>query len=119
VLATGSEVSIAATAVKAMNAAGRRVRLISIPSTERFEAQEPAYREQVLPRAVTRRLAVEAGVSLSWAGYVGPEGRIVGIDRFGASGKGAAVLAHFGFTADHVRQVIEELLASSGTGVRT
>ena len=102
VLATGSEVGIAAQAVSALNAGGRRVRLVSMPSTGAFDAQDEAYREAVLPRAVRRRLAVEAGATLSWWRYVGIEGRVIGIDHFGASGKGAEVLAHFGFTAEHV-----------------
>jgi transketolase len=109
VLATGSEIAIAADAVRALNAAGRRIRLVSIPSTERFDAQDAAYRESVLPSAVKRRLAVEAGAHLSWCCYVGPEGRVMGIDRFGASGKGAAVFAHFGFTAAEVKRNVEEL----------
>jgi transketolase len=115
VLATGSEVSIAAEAVRDLNAAGRRVRLISMPSTERFDAQDAGYRESVLPRTIKRRLAVEAGAHLSWCCYVGTEGRVLGIDRFGASGKGAAVLAYFGFTAANVKRNIEELLTGSGT----
>ncbi|MDE2263975.1 MAG: transketolase [Gammaproteobacteria bacterium] len=114
VIATGSEVSIAAQAVHALNAGGRRVRLVSMPSTEVFDAQEEAYRESVLPRAVRRRLAVEAGATLSWWRYVGSEGRVIGIDRFGASGKGAELLAHFGFTAEHVAREAGELLKSAG-----
>ncbi len=110
VIAAGSEVAIAAEAVRALNAAGRRVRLVSMVSTERFEAQDAEYRERVLPAAVKRRLAVEAGAHQSWCCYVGPEGRVLGIDRFGASGKAAALFAHFGFTADNVRRNIEELL---------
>jgi transketolase len=112
VLATGSEVSIAAQAVNALNASGRRVRLVSMPSTELFDAQDEAYQESVLPRAVHRRLAVEAGATLSWWRYVGTEGRVIGIDRFGASGKGAEVLAHFGFTAERVGREAGELLKS-------
>jgi transketolase len=110
VIATGSEVSIAAQAVNSLNGAGRRVRLISMPSTEVFDAQEESYREAVLPRAVTRRLAVEAAARQSWWRYVGNAGRVIGIDRFGASGKGAEVLAHFGFTADNVVQQLRGLL---------
>ncbi len=110
VLATGSEIGIAAEAVSALNGAGRRVRLVSMVCTERFDAEDAGYRESVLPRAVQRRLAVEAGARMSWYCYVGAEGRVLGIDRFGASGKGPAVLAHFGFTADNVRRNIEELL---------
>ena len=110
VIATGSEVGIATQAVNSLNAAGRRVRLVSMPSTETFDAQDDAYREAVLPRAVTRRLAVEAGARQSWWRYVGSEGQVIGIDRFGASGKGAEVMAHFGFTADNVVQQLRGLL---------
>ncbi|HEV2270248.1 MAG TPA: transketolase [Steroidobacteraceae bacterium] len=113
VIATGSEVAIAAEAVNALNAGGSRVRLISMPSTEVFDAQDEAYRESVLARAVRRRLAVEAGATLSWWRYVGIEGRVIGIDRFGASGKGAEVLAHFGFTAEHVHREVAALLGSA------
>jgi transketolase len=110
VIASGSEVGIAAQAVTALNAAGKRVRLVSMPSTETFDAQEQAYRDAVLPPGVTRRLAVEAGATQCWWRYVGLAGRVLGIDRFGASGKGADVFAHFGFTADNVAQQIRELL---------
>jgi transketolase len=110
VIAAGSEVGIAAQAVNSVNGAGRRVRLVSMPSTETFDAQEEAYREAVLPRALTRRLAVEAGARQSWWRYVGSAGRVLGIDRFGASGKGAAVFSHFGFTADNIAQQMRELL---------
>ncbi|HEY0767513.1 MAG TPA: transketolase [Steroidobacteraceae bacterium] len=110
VIATGSEVGIAAQAVNGMNAAGARVRLVSMPSTETFDAQEAAYRESVLPRALTRRLAVEAGATQSWWRYAGNAGRVLGIDRFGASGKVADVFPHFGFTADNIGQQIRQLL---------
>ena len=113
ILATGSEVAIAAQAVNALNASGRRVRLVSMPATDVFDAQDEAYREAVLPRSVRRRLAVEAGATLSWWRYVGTEGRVIGIDRFGASGKGAELLAHFGFTAEHVGREASELLDST------
>jgi transketolase len=110
VIATGSEVGIAAQAVTGLNAAGSRVRLVSMPSTEGFDAQSQAYRDSVLPPGVTRRLAVEAAATQCWWRYVGLAGRVLGIDRFGASGKGADVLTHFGFTADNVAQQIRELL---------
>jgi transketolase len=110
VIATGSEVGIAAQAVTAANAAGHRVCLVSMPSTETFDAQDPSYRESVLPRAVTRRLAVEAGATQSWWRYVGTRGRVLGIDQFGASGKAADVFPHFGFTADNIAQQIRQLL---------
>ena len=110
VIASGSEVGIAAQAVTAANTAGRRVRLVSMPSTEAFDAQDAGYRDRVLPPAVTRRLAVEAAVAQTWWRYVGLGGRVVSIEHFGASGKGAEVLAHFGFTADNVGRQISELL---------
>ena len=110
VIATGSEIGIAAQAVNALNAAGRRVRLVSLPSTDVFDAQDDAYREAVLPRAVTRRLAVEAGATQSWWRYVGQAGKVLGIDRFGASGKAADVFTHFGFTADNIALQVRALL---------
>jgi transketolase len=109
VIATGSEVGIAAEAVRALNSRGRRVRLVSMPSTEAFEAQDAAYRNSVLPPAVTRRLAVEAAASQSWWRYVGTQGRVLGIDRFGASGKATDLFPHFGFSADNVAKEIDQL----------
>jgi transketolase len=110
VIATGSEIGIAAQAVNALNGAGRRVRLVSMPCTETFDAQEAAYRDSVLPPALSRRLAVEAGATQCWWRYVGLGGRVLGIDRFGASGKAADVFPHFGFTADNIGRLIRELL---------
>jgi transketolase len=110
VIATGSEIGISADAVRALNSSGRRVRLVSMPSTESFDAQDAAYRESVLPRTVTRRLAVEAAASQSWWKYVGCDGDVLGIDRFGASGKATDLFPHFGFTADNVAKQIERLL---------
>jgi transketolase len=110
VIASGSEIGIAAEAVKKLNAGGRRIRLVSMPSTEAFDAQDEAYRHRVLPPAVRTRLAVEAGATLSWWRYVGMEGRVIGLDRFGASGKFADVYPHFGFTTDNIAREISELL---------
>ncbi|MBS0380232.1 MAG: transketolase [Proteobacteria bacterium] len=110
VIATGSEIGIAAEAVNKLNAGGARVRLVSMPSTETFAAQDAAYRESVLPRAVTRRVAVEAGATQCWWQYVGLSGRIIGIDTFGASGKATDLFPHFGFTADNIVKQVRELL---------
>ncbi|MBV8806864.1 MAG: transketolase, partial [Sinobacteraceae bacterium] len=110
VIATGSEVGISAEAVKAANAAGLRVRLVSMPCTQVFDAQDGAYRESVLPKAVTARLAVEAAATLGWWKYVGFGGHVLGVDRFGASGKAADLFPHFGFTADNVGRHIRELI---------
>jgi transketolase len=112
VIATGSEVGIAAQAVNTLNERGRRVRLVSMPATDIFDAQDAAYRESVLPKAVRRRLAVEAGATLGWWHYVGSDGRVLGIDRFGASGKASDLFPHFGFTADNVVLQVEELMKS-------
>jgi transketolase len=110
VIASGSEIGIAAEAVKKLNAAGRRIRLVSMPSTEAFDAQDEAYRHGVLPPAVRTRLAVEAGATLSWWRYVGMDGRVIGLDRFGASGKFADVYPHFGFTVDNISREVRALL---------
>jgi transketolase len=110
VIASGSELGIAAEAVKKLNADGRRIRLVSMPNTETFDAQDEPYRDSVLPPAVRTRLAVEAGATLSWWRYLGLEGRVIGIDRFGASGKFADVYPHFGFTTDNIARQIVELV---------
>jgi transketolase len=106
VIATGSEVAIAATAVNALNAAGKRVRLVSMPSTDCFDQQSAEYRESVLPAAVTRRVAIEAAATLSWWKYVGSNGRVLGIDSFGASAKAPDLYKHFGLTADKLQQSV-------------
>jgi len=115
VLASGSEVAVALEAVRALQAQARRVRLVSMPSLERFDAQDLAYRESVLPGAVRARVAVEAGSTGLWWRYVGAEGRVVGIDHYGASGKGPDLLRKFGFTADNIGvAILESLGGSSG-----
>jgi transketolase len=113
VIATGSEVGIAADAVKELQAAGKRVRLVSMPSCETFDAQPAPYRESVLPSSCTRRLAIEAGATQCWWRYVGTgQGRVLGLDHFGASGKGPDLYKHFGLTAAAVKTQLEQLLAS-------
>jgi transketolase len=101
-MATGSEVDPTLAAGRTLAGEGRAVRVVSIPCVELFEAQDDAYRESVIPRSVPARLAVEAGATMGWWKWVGDRGDVVGIDRFGASGAGAAVLEHFGFTADNI-----------------
>jgi transketolase len=113
VIATGSEVGIAADAVRAATAKGRRVRLVSMPSTTTFDAQDDAYKQSVLPASVFRRVAVEAGVTAAWWRYVGLQGEIVGIDHFGASAPAKDVFKAYGFTAEHVIEAIEKVLARS------
>jgi transketolase len=111
VIATGSEVGFAADAVKELQAAGKRVRLVSMPCCEAFDAQPAPYRESVLPASCTRRLAVEAGATQSWWRYVGSGGRVMGIESFGASGKGPDLFKHFGLTAADLKAQLEQLLS--------
>jgi transketolase len=108
VIATGSEVSLALDAVRAAQAQGRRVRLVSMPCTAVFDAQDAAWRESVLPAAVTRRLAIEAGATGLWWRYVGTAGSVLGIDEFGASGKAPELFRKFGLGADNVLKVVLE-----------
>ena len=112
VIATGSEVGIAAEAVRTMNGKGRKVRLVSMPSTNTFDAQDAAYKEGVLPQAVTRRVAVEAGARDTWWKYVGLKGQIVGIDHFGASAPAKILFQQFGFTPDKVVEAVEKVLGN-------
>jgi transketolase len=114
VIATGSEVGIAAEAVRASAAKGRKIRLVSMPSTNTFDAQDDAYKRSVLPPSVTRRVAVEAGVTGAWWHYVGLQGEIVGINHFGASAPAKDLFKAYGFTAEHVGEAIDKVLARSG-----
>jgi len=110
VIATGSEVGIAAEAVRAVNAQGRKVRLVSMPSVNTYERQDESYKQSVLPAGVTRRVAVEAGVAAPWWQYVGLQGQVVGIEHFGASAPAKELFQRFGFTPQHVIQAIDKVL---------
>ena len=101
-IASGSEVGLIVAAQKQLQEREIPVRLVSMPSWELFEAQPQAYRDSVLPGAVTARLAVEAGVTLAWRRYVGDRGDVIGVDRFGASAPGPVVMREYGFTVDTV-----------------
>jgi transketolase len=109
-IATGSEVGIAVEAAGLLQQNGKRVRVVSMPSTNVFEAQDDAYREQVLPRAVQVRVAIEAAATETWYRYVGPSGAIIGMTTFGASGVAKDLFKHFGFTADNVVRTVTKLL---------
>lgn len=108
-IATGSEVSLAVAAAEALDAKGVKVRVVSMPCRRLFEMQPEAYQNEVLPRAIDKRLVLEAGVSCGWEKYAGPRGKILGIDRFGASAPGDRVLAELGFTVENVLQLAAEL----------
>jgi transketolase len=105
IVATGSELALAVGAAEALEKEGIRTRVVSLPCWERFDAQDAAYRESVLPRAARKRVTVEALVSFGWEAYAGDEGAIIGIDHFGASAPGDEVMARFGFTVDRVAEI--------------
>lgn len=110
VIATGSEVALAMGAAEQLASQGRRVRVVSMPCCEVFDAQDAAYRDAVLPPEVTARVAVEAGVTGFWRKYVGPQGRVVGIDRFGESAPAGALFKLFGFTVENVADNLMDVL---------
>ncbi len=110
-IGTGSELSLAVDAARELSAQGRRVRVVSMPNCELFLAQDRAYQDAVLPPAVRRRVAVEAAASLSWHRFVGADGLIIALDRFGASGKAPDLFRHFGITTAAVRDAVLKLLA--------
>jgi transketolase len=109
-IATGSEVGITVEAADKLTAAGRKVRVVSMPSTDAFDKQDAAYRESVLPAAVTARVAVEAGIANYWYKYVGLNGAIVGMTTFGESAPAEQLFAEFGFTVDNVVAKAQALL---------
>ncbi|BAZ42329.1 transketolase [Calothrix sp. NIES-4101] len=109
-IGTGSEVSLCVTAAEKLTAEGKKVRVVSMPSTDLFDAQDAAYRESVLPKAVTKRISVEAGTSFGWHKYIGTEGEAISIDRFGASAPGGVCMEKFGFSVDNVIATAKKLL---------
>jgi transketolase len=109
-IATGSEVQLAVDAAARLTAAGRQVRVVSMPCAELFMEQDAGYREQVLPSDVLARVAVEAGHTDYWYKFVGLDGRVVGMTTFGESAPAAELMQHFGFTVDNVLAVAEEIL---------
>ncbi|WP_042473261.1 transketolase [Vibrio maritimus] len=110
-IATGSEVELATNAYAELTAEGKKVRVVSLPSTDVFDAQDEAYREAVLPAAVTKRIAVEAGIADYWYKYVGFGGKIIGMTTFGESAPAGELFKMFGFTTENVVNTAKELLA--------
>ncbi|MCW8856956.1 MAG: transketolase [Kangiella sp.] len=109
-IATGSEVELAVQAAKTLSDKGKQVRVVSMPSTDVFEAQDASYKEAVLPSDVPSRVAIEASIADYWYKYVGLDGRIVGMTSFGESAPAGDLFKHFGFTVDNVVAVAEEIL---------
>ncbi|TXH77563.1 MAG: transketolase [Thiothrix sp.] len=108
IIATGSEVALAMGAAEQLS--GKKIRVVSIPCVDVFLAQDAAYREAVLPTAVTARVAIEAGVTAGWYQFVGLQGKVIGLDTFGESAPASVLFKHFGFTVDNVKAVVESLL---------
>ncbi|MFE2302237.1 transketolase [Streptomyces sp. NPDC059445] len=111
-IATGSEVQLAVAARELLEAEGVGTRVVSMPSVEWFEEQSPEYRARVLPPSVKARVAVEAGIALTWYRYVGDAGRVVSLEHFGASADAGTLFAEFGFTADNVAAAARESVAA-------
>ncbi|EOX4412063.1 transketolase [Vibrio alginolyticus] len=110
-IATGSEVELAVEAAAQLTAEGKKVRVVSMPSTDAFDKQDAAYREAVLPSDVTARIAIEAGIADFWYKYVGFDGRIIGMTSFGESAPAGELFKMFGFTTENVVNTAKELLA--------
>ncbi|UQZ90799.1 transketolase [Deltaproteobacteria bacterium Smac51] len=109
IMASGSEVSLALEAQKLLTQKGRKVRVVSMPSWELFNEQSAAYRDEVLPREVKKRLSVEAGISMGWERYTGNDGKCLSIESFGASAPAERVFKEMGFTAENVAALVESL----------
>ncbi len=113
IIATGSEVHLAVAARELLEAAGTGTRVVSMPSVEWFEEQPREYRERVLPPTVKARVAVEAGIGLTWYRYVGDAGRVVSLEHFGASADAKTLFAEYGFTPENVAAKARESLAAA------
>jgi transketolase len=109
-IASGSEVGLVLEAQEMLSKEGVKARVVSMPSWDLFDYQDQEYRDSILPPHIRKRLAVEAGVTFGWYKYVGLDGDVIGIDTFGDSGEGTAVLKHFGFTTDNVYQRAKAIL---------
>jgi transketolase len=109
-ISTGSELQWCVGAYERLTAEGVKVRVVSMPSFELFERQTHEYREEVLPKSIRRRVAVEAGSSLGWRRYVGIDGAVIARRDFGASAPLKDLLKHFGFTTEHVVEAARSLL---------
>lgn len=117
-ISTGSEVSLAMTAAQQLTAAGYKIRVVSMPSTDFFLAQDEAYQADVLPKEVTARIAIEAATTDGWYKFVGCQGRVIGIDRFGASAPAKEVYKDCDLTVEHIMAVATEMLVKQKNTLR-
>lgn len=112
IIATGSEVSLAIEAAQTLNQQGRRIRVVSMPSADRFEEQDLAYKAKIIPDSILVRIAIEAGNKDFWYRYVGNKGKVIGLDQFGESAPATDVFKNFGFTTENVIKTLNQLLAN-------
>jgi transketolase len=112
IIATGSEVGLAMSAAKELSSQGTKVSVVSMPNPGLFLQQEESYRESVLPGAIRARVAVEAGVTACWASFVGDAGRVIGVDRFGASAPAGVLFEQYGLTVENVSRAVRDSLAA-------
>jgi transketolase len=110
IIATGSEDGLAMSAADQLGGEGVDVRVVSMPNPGRFMAQDEIWRESVLPSSVRARVAVEAGVSACWHSFVGDQGKIIGVDRFGASAPAPQLFEHYGLTVDNVIAAVRAVI---------
>jgi transketolase len=116
-LASGSELQLAVSAREELEREGIRTRVVSLPCWELFQAQSQAYRDEVLPPTATRRISIEAGVAMGWERWVGPEGAVLAIERFGASAPADQIFENFSFTSGHLCEVARRVLTGNLRGV--
>ncbi|HHA9624708.1 TPA: transketolase C-terminal domain-containing protein, partial [Streptococcus pneumoniae] len=109
IIATGSEVNLAIKAAKELVLQGGKVRVVSMPSTELFDAQDATYKEDILPSKTRRRVAIEMAATQSWYKYVGLDGAVIGIDIFGASAPAQTVIDNYGFTVENIVAQVKSL----------
>jgi transketolase len=112
-IGTGSEVALCTKAQEKLKGHGVKARVVSMPSWELFAAQDESYRERVLPKAIKKRVTIEAASPFGWERWAGDEGTIMGVDHYGASAPGEEILKHFGFTAEHVTAAALRLLGKT------
>ena len=111
IIATGSEVNLAISAAQSLNQQGREIRVVSMPSADRFEQQDFSYKAKILPNSITLRIAIEAGNKDFWYRYVGSKGKVIGVSQFGESAPGSDVFKNFGFTVENIIKILNPLLA--------
>ncbi|OIV45695.1 hypothetical protein BK025_18115 [Sodalis sp. TME1] len=110
IISSGSEIELAVYAAAQLGEEGKRVRVVSMPCTERFEKQDAVWRESVLPAAVRKRLVIEASIEGFWRGYAGLDGNVIGMSSFGESAPAAVLFGHFGFTRENALSTARGLL---------